>query len=54
MRKTYTVGASTNRTTDMKFPTKADGTRDQRYSTPQFTKNDGTRDMRTTLTGNRK
>lgn len=54
MPKSYTTGASTRRTTDMKFPVKANGTKDDRYSTPQFTKKDGTRDMRTTLTGNRR
>lgn len=54
MPKSYTTGASTKRTTDMKFPVKSDGTKDNRYSTPQFTKNDGSRDKRTTLTGNRK
>ena len=54
MPKTYTTGASTKRTTDMKFPVKADGTKDNRYAAAQFTKKDGTRDMRTTLTCNRK
>lgn len=54
MPKSYTTGASTKRTTDMKIPTKLDGTKDKRYSTPQFTKNNGTRDMRTTLTSKRK
>lgn len=54
MPKSYTTGASTKRTTDMKLPVKTDGTKDNRYSTPQFTKKDGTRDMRTTLTGDRK
>jgi len=54
MPKSYTTGASTKRTTDMKIPTKLDGTKDKRFSTPQFTKNDGTRYMRTTLTGKRK
>lgn len=53
MPKTYTTGASTKRTTDMKFPVKSDGTKDNRYSNPQFTKKDGTRDMRTTLTSKR-
>lgn len=50
----YTAGASTRRTTDMKYPTKSDGTKDNRYSMPQFTKKDGSKDMRTTLTNNRK
>ena len=54
MPKTYTAGASTRRTTDLKFPVKKDGTVDNRYSMPQFTKNDGTKDMRTMLTNNRK
>ena len=53
MPRTYTTGASTKRTTDMKFPVKADGSKDNRYSMPQFTKKDGSRDMRTTLTCNR-
>ena len=54
MPKSYTTGASTKRTTDMKMPVKTDGTKDNRYSAPQFVKSDGTRDKRTTLTGNRK
>jgi hypothetical protein len=54
MPKSYTTGASTKRTTDMKFPVKSDGSKDNRYSAPQFTKKDGTKDMRTTPTGNRK
>lgn len=45
---------STRKTTDMKFPVKSDGTKDKRYTTPQFTKNDGTKDMRTTPTNKRK
>lgn len=45
---------SAKKTTDLKFPTKSDGSKDKRFSVPQFTKNDGTRDMRTTLTNNRK
>lgn len=53
MPKSYITGASTKRTTDLKTPTKSDGTKDQRYSSVQFVKKDGTRDMRTTLTGNR-
>ena len=51
--KSYTTGASTKRTTDLKAPVKSDGTKDKRYTTVQFVKNDGTRDKRTTLTGNR-
>lgn len=54
MPNSYTTGASTKRTTDMKMPIKLDGSKDKRYSTPQFTKNNGTRDMRTTLTSKRK
>jgi len=54
MPKSYLTGTSTKRTTDFKFPLKADGTKDNRYSTPQFTKQDGSKDMRTTLTNNRK
>ena len=54
MPKSYTTGASTKRTTDLKPPVKSDGTKDNRYTAPQFVKKDGTRDMRTTLTGIRK
>jgi len=54
MPRTIVVGASTRRTTDMKFPVKADGTKDNRYTAPQFTKKDGSKDMRTTSTNNRK
>jgi len=53
MPKSYTTGSSTKRTTDLKTPTKSDGTKDQRYSAPQFVKKDGTRDMRTALTSKR-
>lgn len=53
MPNSYTTGASTKRTTDMKFPVKTDGSKDNRYSIPQFTKKDGTRDMRTILTSKR-
>lgn len=42
------------RTTDVKMPTKSDGTRDKRYIDPQFVNKDGKRDMRTKLTVNRK
>ena len=52
--KTNTVGASTRRTVDMKKPVKTDGTKDNRYTTPQFVKKDGSRDMRTTKTMERK
>jgi len=54
MPNKYSTGMSTKRTTDLKFPLKQDGTKDNRYSTPQFIKKDGTKDMRTTLTNNRK
>ena len=47
-------GASTRRTTDLKIPVKSDGTKDKRYTAPQFVKKDGTRDMRTTSTNKRK
>jgi hypothetical protein len=47
-------GSSTKGTTNLKMPTKSDGTKDKRYTTPQFTKSDGTRDMRTTATSKRK
>jgi len=53
MPMSYTTGSSTKRTTDLTMPVKSDGTKDNRYSTVQFTKKDGTRDMRTTLTGKR-
>lgn len=49
-----TVGASTRRTTDLKYPTKSDGTKDRRYTAPQFVKKDGTKDQRTTSTSERK
>lgn len=51
--KSYTTGASTKRTTDLKVPVKSDGTKDKRYTTPQFVKKDGTRDKRTTPTAKR-
>ncbi len=47
------TSTSTKRTTDLKYPVKSDGTKDQRYAAPQFTKTDGTRDMRTKLTAKR-
>lgn len=47
-------GSSAKNTTHFKMPTKSDGTKDKRYSTPQFTKSDGSRDMRTTATSKRK
>jgi hypothetical protein len=54
MPRNYTTGSSTNRTTDLRFPTKSDGSRDQRYVNPQFVNANGTRDMRTNLTSQRK
>ena len=48
------TGASTKKTIYMAMPTKSDGSLDNRYSMPQFTKQNGTRDMRTTLTNKRK
>lgn len=48
-----TVGSSTRRTTDLKYPVKSDGTKDKRYSAPQFVKKDGTKDKRTTSTNKR-
>jgi hypothetical protein len=42
------------KTTDLKMPKKADGTKDERYKMPQFVKNDGTKDKRTLLTKDRK
>jgi hypothetical protein len=40
-------------TTDLRMPTKSDGTKDQRYKMPQFVKSDGTRDRRVTPTRKR-
>ena len=40
-------------TTDLKMPMKKDGTKDKRYSVPQFLKKDGTMDRRTTPTKKR-
>ncbi len=48
------ASSSTRKTTDLKMPTKSDGTKDKRYTAPQFVKKDGTRDMRTTRTSERK
>ena len=48
--KTSTI----RRTTDLKFPIKSDGTKDKRYTTPQFVNKDGSKDMRTTSTNQRK
>jgi len=46
--------SSTRRTTDLKMPTKKDGSIDKRYSNPQFCKSNGTRDLRTKTTSKRK
>ncbi len=54
MPRNYTTGSSTNRTTDLRFPTKSDGSRDKRYTSQQFVNANGTRDMRTLLTSQRK
>lgn len=54
MPASYTTGSSTKRTTDLKMPVKQNGTKDKRYTTPQFCKSDGTKDKRTTNTNNRK
>ena len=54
MPRNYLVGASTNRTTDLRMPVKSDGTRDLRYVYPQFVNANGARDMRTTPTQQRK
>jgi len=51
---TQTTQTTKRGTTDLKIPTKADGTKDKRYNMPQFVNKDGSRDMRTTLTNNRK
>ena len=53
MQKSYTTGASTRRTTDLKMPVKTDGTPDKRYNLPQFCNKDGSKDMRTTPTQNK-
>ncbi len=42
------------RTTDLKMPVKNDGTKDMRYTAPQFVNANGKRDMRTTRTSERK
>lgn len=47
-------GGSTKNTTHLQMPVKSDGTKDKRYSMPQFIKNDGTRDMRTTVSSSKK
>lgn len=49
----YSTSNNTRTTCDLKFPTKNDGTKDNRYSMQQFITSTGKRDMRTTLTKNR-
>lgn len=41
-------------TFDLKMPLKADGTKDKRYSMPQFVKKDGSRYNRTIVSSKRK
>lgn len=38
------------KTTNLQMPLKKDGTKDERYTIPQFCKSNGTRDKRTTNT----
>lgn len=45
---------SVRKTTDLRMPVKGDGTKDKRYTAPQFVKSDGKRDMRTLRTAERK
>jgi len=47
-------GGSTKNTTHLQMPVKSDGTKDKRYSMPQFIKSDGTRDMRTSVSSSKK
>ena len=47
-------GVSTKNTTHLQMPVKSDGTKDKRYSMPQFIKSDGTRDMRTSVSSSKK
>ncbi len=42
------MGGSPKGTTDLRIPVKTNGTRDNRYSHPQFVRTDGKRDKRTT------
>ena len=46
--------SSTKKTTDLKIPVKSDGSKDKRYTAPQFVKSDGTRDKRTLSTAARR
>jgi hypothetical protein len=48
------INISAKKTADLKVPIKNDGTKDKRYTMPQFIKKDGSRDMRTALTSERR
>ena len=54
MPSATSISSSARKTTDLRMPTKSDGTKDKRFTAPQFVKKDGTRDMRTTRTAERK
>jgi hypothetical protein len=45
---------SSKKTTDLKMPLKKNGSKDNRYTAPQFCKENGARDMRTKNTHDRK
>lgn len=49
-----TMPSSVLKTTNLRLPIKSDGTKDNRYTAPQFVKSDGKRDMRTLRTSERK
>jgi len=49
-KNTVSTSTSTRKTTDLKFPIKNDGTKDERYTMPQFVNKDGKKDMCTTPT----
>lgn len=42
--------STTLKTSNLQMPLKKNGTKDERYTVPQFCKSDGTRDKRTTNT----
>jgi hypothetical protein len=46
--------STAKKTSDLKMPTKQDGSKDKRYSMPQFTKSDGSRDKRTVVSSKKK
>jgi hypothetical protein len=48
------AGSNTKKTTHLKMPTKMDGSKDNRYTMPQFTKKDSSKDKRTISTNNKK